>query len=129
MYKQPKFKEKQSSCSTRRIKLIDKATKSELIFKKKLKQLNIKFLFQKGFIQGDNFCIVDFYLPKPYRTCIEIDGGYHNTTKQQYRDKYRDKYRDIYLTKDRGFKIIRFTNEQATNISLEELERIICYLV
>jgi very-short-patch-repair endonuclease len=125
MYKQPKFKEKQSSCSTRRIKLIDKATKSELIFKKKLKQLNIKFLFQKGFIQGDNFCIVDFYLPKPYRTCIEIDGGYHNTTKQQYRDKYRD----IYLTKDRGFKIIRFTNEQATNISLEELERIICYLV
>jgi hypothetical protein len=39
--------------------------------------MRIHYMFQKGFIQGKYYCIVDFYLPKPYNICIEIDGKYN----------------------------------------------------
>jgi very-short-patch-repair endonuclease len=99
---------KQQLCSTRRLKLIKNATKEELIFSKLLDDLKIRYIFQKGFIKGDYFCIVDFYLPKPYKICIEIDGLYHLTEKQILKDKNKDNY----LINYRGFKVIRFSNFQ-----------------
>ena len=111
---------KQSLCSIRRNKLIDNSTQSEITFKNKLDKLNIKYCYQKGFIAGDNFCIVDFYLPKPYKLCIEIDGGYHNTPIQIRRDKSRTKY-----LINRGFKVLRLTNREANSIPLVDLKQLI----
>lgn len=105
------FKEKQNLCAIRRTILKDKATPSELDFKNKLEAAGINYIFQKGFIQGNNFCIVDFYLPKPYKICIEIDGEYHNTPEQVHKDKYRTQY-----LQERGFKILRFTNKEVNSL-------------
>lgn len=48
----------------------------------------------------------DFYFPK-IKTAIEIDGGYHNTEKQKYKDQESDKF---VFTKY-GIKTIRIKNE------------------
>ena len=117
------MKEKQSLCSKRQNKLKKYATTAELIFKDKLDQLEIRYLFQKGFIKGKNFCIVDFYLPKPYKICIEVDGGYHNEPEQIIRDNNRT----FYLEKQRGMKVIRFTNEEAETFSLEQIKERLFY--
>jgi very-short-patch-repair endonuclease len=86
------IKEKQKLCFIRRKRLIENATPSELIFKKRLDDLGIKYIFQKGFIAGKNFCIVDFYLPKPYKLAIEIDGDSHNLPGQIKRDSNKEWY-------------------------------------
>jgi len=111
-------KEKQSLCHKRQNKLKKNATGAELIFKDKLDLMNIKYLFQKGFIKGKNFCIVDFYLPKPYKICIEVDGGYHNDPIQIARDLNRTNY----LENQRGLKVIRFTNEEAEEFTLDQIK-------
>lgn len=113
-------KAKQQQCSNRRQKLIKNATASELVFKKKLEVLGMRAIFQKGFIAKDGFCIVDFYLPKPFKLCIEIDGDYHNEPVQQWKDLRRTKY-----LKSRGFDVIRLTNEQAHNLSCAEIRTLI----
>lgn len=102
-------------------KLKANPTKSEVIFARKLEDLGIKYMFQKGFVKGDFSCIVDFYLPKPHKMCIEIDGGYHTTEKQKYRDAFKDRY----LKCSRKFKVLRLANEVAEDISLEELKKLI----
>lgn len=117
-------KEKQSLCAKRRNQLIKNATKSELLFKDILDNLNIRYLFQKGFTAGKGFYIVDFYLPSPYKICIEIDGGYHNTPIQIFKDKNRTKY----LEESRGFKVIRFTNDEVTKLTLEQIKERISLL-
>ena len=109
---------KQSLCSTRRGILLKKQTNAEKVFEIKLKELGIKFVSQKGFIAGNNFCIVDFYLPKPYKLCIEIDGGYHSTQEQ----KKRDSNRTSYLENERGFRVVRFSNEEAFSMTLEQIK-------
>src|ERR1700752_2662790 len=83
---------KQSNNHKYKKELIKKATKSELIFKDRLKKAGIRFIFQKGFIAKNYHCIVDFYLPKPYKICIEIDGGYHDTEQQKKKDYSKDLY-------------------------------------
>lgn len=118
-YKDQKLK--QSNNSKNRLKLISNATKSELILKLKLDKLKYKYLFQKGFWKGDFSCIVDFYLPKPYKICIEVDGNIHLNNTQ----KYRDNFKNDYLINKRRFKVLRITNEQAETISLKELKDLI----
>jgi hypothetical protein len=81
------------------LKLLKSPTSSELIFKKRLDEIGIKHNFQKGFIAGNNFCIADFYLPKPYKIIIEIDGDYHKSDKQIQRDKNKDSYYKIIIDK------------------------------
>lgn len=103
-----------------RAQLIKKATKEELIFKKLLDKMNIRYIFQKGFIKGFNHCIVDFYLPRR-RLCIEIDGPYHDSPKQKIRDASRDKY----LTDKRKFRVIHFKNEEIINMTEAQLHNII----
>lgn len=85
------IKDKQKTLFKRQNDLRSKPTESELIFKKRLEENNIKFIFQKCFIGQDYYCIVDFYLPKPFKVCIEIDGGYHDEAKQKAKDYYRTK--------------------------------------
>jgi len=107
---------KQSLCSLRRNKLIKKATPYELLFKEKLDAAGIKYIFQKGFIIGNNFCIADFYLPNPYRLVIEIDGEYHNENNQKKRDLNKNKY-----YRDRGLRIKRIKNEDVLNFNVKFL--------
>lgn len=124
MIKEKVFAVKQALCAKRRKELIQRITLAELHVVKLLEENKLKFIFQKGFISGKNFCIVDFYLPKPYRICIEIDGSYHSLPKQQVRDKNKD----FYLQKQRGFKVIHITNEAVLNMNSKQLMSKIKYL-
>lgn len=110
----PTFQEKQSTLFERVKSLRANATESELIFADRLEKAGIKYIFQKGFIVGDCYCIADFYLPKPYKTVIEIDGDYHFSPQQIAKDKWRDSY----LIKDRGFKVVRIKNIEVNTFDL-----------
>ncbi len=119
-YVKPTIGEKARTLGIRKKKLRQNATKSELIFRDKLKEIGLPFNFQKGFIARDYYCITDFYLKKPYKLCIEIDGGYHLDEAQIIKDNRRD-----YYLLDRKFKIWRLTNEEAESITIEQMIKII----
>lgn len=69
------------------------------------KQLGVKFRRQQIIEQ----CIVDFVcLGK--QVIIEVDGKYHTTEEQKGLDDMRDEQ-----LKSRGYKVLRFTNEEVTN--------------
>src|SRR3990167_2175951 len=93
----------QSKNSRYRIKLKKKATKQELVFKKYLEELGIKFIFQKGFLKPFHR-IADFYIKK-YRLIIEIDGGYHQDCIEK--DFYKDE-----VWRRLKFRTLRILNEQ-----------------
>ena len=69
----------------------------------------IDFEFQK-IIYTDNkhFFIADFYIPSQ-NLIIELDGEYHDNTKQQDKDIWRTK-----ILQSLGYRIIRFKNKQIT---------------
>lgn len=102
----PTFKDKQKTLFERQKYLRENPTESELLFYNRLKKSGINFIFQKCFIANDYYCIVDFYLPKPHKLVIEIDGEYHNEKNQLVKDAYRDKY----LTEKRRMNVIRIKN-------------------
>jgi very-short-patch-repair endonuclease len=110
------FREKQRTLFPRKRKLADKITPSEQIFMDRLDQLGIRYMFQKGFIAGDFYCIVDFYIPKPHKICIEIDGPYHNTPEQKRKDWAKDKY-----LVSRKTRVVRIKNEDATTFDIQSL--------
>lgn len=89
-----------------RNRLVDKATKQELKFKKILDNKNIRYEFQKIIRKPTGgFYIVDFYLPYN-NLIIEIDGKYHEIPNAKYNDDIRTQYlRNI------GYKIKRIKNE------------------
>lgn len=109
------FKEKQRTLFGRQKRLRENPTRSELRVKDLLIRLKEYFIFQKGFIKGDFYCIVDFYLPKR-KLVIEVDGGYHFSDEMRKKDYARDKYLE-----SRGFKTLRISNRAADNISKESL--------
>lgn len=109
-------KEKQRTLEVRKRNLRESATKYERFFESKLKRLNIDHLFQKGFIDGLNFMISDFYIPK-LKLVVELDGEYHYTEKQQQRDYFKDKH-----YKERKCKILRIPNKQAYDFDFDELK-------
>ena len=89
-------------------KLENKQTKHEVLFESILKSFDVKYCVQKGFLAKCHTCfIVDFYLPRPHKTIIEIDGGYHKNRN--------DAGRDLFFLKERKIKTVRFTNEQVEN--------------
>ncbi len=111
------FREKQSICSYRTEDLKENATKAERHILRLLQQSKIGFKFQKGFISGPNFCIVDFFIYRPYQICLEIDGGYHDTGRQKARDDNRTEYLENY----RGFKVLRISNDVALGLNKNQL--------
>ncbi len=87
-------------------------TGGEVLFENILKEYNIKYMKQKGFVAKCNTCLIaDFYIPKPYKIIFEIDGKYHLNRKDK--DYGRDKFFFI----ERGIKTFRFTNEEVEDIS------------
>jgi very-short-patch-repair endonuclease len=66
-----------------RSRLLKNKTKAELRFESLLIELGLKFKVQKGLLdKSKTFAILDYYLPKPYRLAIELDGKYHDTPEQ-----------------------------------------------
>lgn len=92
-----------------------RATKSEKIFKKMLKDCKIVHVFQKVIPNNHTFYIVDFFIPDK-NLCIELDGGYHDDPDQ----KAKDIARDAYLI-SKGYYNWRLTNEEAVKLSKEQI--------
>ncbi len=63
------------------------------------------FAYRESESQRDRFFIADFY-HHPARLIIEVDGSIHNRKENKAYDELRE-----YLLKERGYKIIRFTND------------------
>jgi very-short-patch-repair endonuclease len=83
-------------------KLRRNATEAEHQFCCYLASLGLDYRFQQGFYHPF-VRIADFHIPA-LNLIIEIDGPCH--------DPEKDKRRDEWFTRERGIKIIRFTNEQ-----------------
>jgi len=111
------YADKQRTLERRKIKLREHATEHELFFEYNLKRLKIKHQFQKGVIDKDHFMIPDFFI-QSLNMVVELDGGYHYSSKQQYRDYYKDKHYE-----ERGFRILRMKNEDVYSFDFEELKK------
>lgn len=111
------YADKQRTLEKRKAQLRMNATEHEIYFWYQLKKLSIPHLFQKGVIDGDNFCIPDFYI-KSLNMVVELDGEYHDSSKQQYRDYYKDKH-----YAERGFRILRMRNEKVYDFDFNELKK------
>lgn len=92
----------------------NKQTEEEIIVENILKELNIYYIKQKGFIAKCYSCyIADFYLPKPNKLVIEVDGKYHSVEKRRIADYYRDKF----FLEERKIKTLRIKNEELMDIN------------
>ena len=80
-------------------------TQAEMALWQNLKSKKLgEYKFRRQHIIED--IIVDFVCLKE-RLVIEVDGGYHNTPEAQEADKLK-----TLLLERKGFKVIRFTNEE-----------------
>lgn len=66
-------------------------------------------VFQQIFNGKREGYIADFYVPH-LRLVFEIDGGYHQTLKQAYKDLYRTEWFDR-----KGMSVVRFQNGEVKN--------------
>lgn len=115
------YKRKRRTVTARVLKLRENATWAEKIFKDKMRvACSVKWQFQRGFIKGGYYAIVDFYIPSR-KLCIEIDGEYHSDLEQQRKDKHRDNW----LRTVRKMRVCRITNEQAIKMSITDVANLI----
>ena len=115
------MKAKKKVVTGRVLKLRKNATWAEKIFNDKMKQAcPVKYKFQRGFIKGGYFAIVDFYVPSR-KLCIEVDGEYHKEPEQQRKDRHRDNW----LKTVRKLIVKRITNEQAAKMTLAEVRQFV----
>lgn len=106
--KKRKQKEKQKVARAFSRDLKERSTGAECVFAKILQRNNINFVFQRPFMRGETFAIVDFWLPD-YGVIVEIDGGYHCDPIQIQKDAARTA--DL-MKKGKVKGLVRFTNEQ-----------------
>ena len=64
--------------------------------------------------------VADFYLPKPLKLIIEIDGGYHSDPIQKWKDSERDAY-----FRSRGMKVLRIKNEHVNKMTAKQMNDLI----
>jgi len=100
----------------RKAQLRLKTTKHEWIVRELLDSMGCKYIFQKGFLDAGKIMIVDFYLPKPRKIVIEIDGSSHIGKEDMVKDAVRDAY-----FQERGFRVVRMTNQEAEELTIDEL--------
>lgn len=65
------------------------STQAELVVKSILDELNVKYYRECYLKTKAGIRLIDFYLYKPYDACLEVDGLYHETVEQDYRDRIR----------------------------------------
>jgi len=109
-----------SLLSIRRNRLIKFATAPEKHVRSLLEELGESFIFQKGFCTAYRFFIVDFYLRRRKKLCLEIDGPSHDEQLAY------DAARDEFLNSVRGFRVVRISNELALSLTKEDLMAMIC---
>lgn len=81
-----------------------------------LEKNNLGKPFRRQHIIGDY--IADFFC-LPCSLIIEIDGGYHQLPEHQISDEERSK-----RLEELGYTIIRFTNEQVLNDTMNVIQQI-----
>ncbi|MBR6016449.1 MAG: endonuclease domain-containing protein [Prevotella sp.] len=79
-------------------------TEAEILLWNYLKNNGLGVLFKRQHIIGDY--ITDFVCMDS-KLIVELDGGYHQLPQQQTNDAERTKWLE-----NKGYKIIRFTNEE-----------------
>ena len=100
----------------------NKPTKEELLVKQVLQEIGIKYLTQKGFLSKAYTCyIADFYLPKPNRLIIEVDGSSHIGRE------FYDRKRDEFFLHERNIRTLRIKNEELVDM-LKVKEKILSTL-
>ena len=105
------------SLAMRRAKdLVKRATPAEKHVRSLLDEMGIRYTFQKVFCTEKRFFIVDFYLPKPHKLCLELDGSSHRN-----RWKY-DAWRDEFLVRVRKLRVYRMPNENALELNAQGLK-------
>ena len=103
-------KQKIIEARSRRLDLLRRQTQAEKHFATLLRGFSVIFRAQwVMFLDDLRYRIVDFYLPRPYRLCIEIDGSCHDIKSTKSYDDWKD---TKLITKHRRFRIVRFTNQQ-----------------
>lgn len=102
----------------RKMQLKLKATPHELRLKEMLDALKLHATFQKGFVAGGVMYIADFYLRKPWKMVIEVDGPSHWNKAQRMKDAVRDNY----FRQRRHVRVLRLTNEEVARYSLVQLK-------
>ena len=91
-------------------------TEAESILWNYLRRRSLGKPFRRQHIIGNY--IADFFC-LPARLVVEIDGGYHQLPLQQVDDKTRTEWLE-----EKGFKVIRFTNEEVIGDIESVLHRI-----
>ena len=91
-------------------------TAAEAVFGRKLQEANIRFKSQYPYNHRGLKGIFDFYL-FDYNMMVEIDGGYHTDPAQRQTDAIKDFICEKYLKK----QMVRFTNNQALYLSIEQI--------
>lgn len=92
-------------------KLVNDATPSEVAFRNLLTKNEVSFEFQAIFPPY----IADFYIPNR-ALIVEIDGGIHNKSSQQWHDSKRD---DYFL--NIGVAVMRYENSLNPEENVEEV--------
>ena len=96
-------------------------TEAEQLLWNHLSHNNWGLRFRRQYIVGTY--IADFICLKS-NTIIEIDGGYHSQTQQQIKDIIRTENLE-----QKGFHVIRFTNERLFADMSEVLDEIFNFVV
>ena len=96
-------------------------TEAELLLWKYLSHNNWGLRFRRQYIVGTY--IADFICLKS-NTIIEIDGGYHSQSQQQIKDLIRTENLE-----QKGFHVIRFTNERLFAETSQVLDEIFDFVV
>src|SRR5690606_34783566 len=82
-------------------------TEAENMLWQELRNRNLEDKFRRQHLIDD--FIVDF-VSLFKKLVVEVDGGYHTTAEQKEYDEQR-----TFVLNKRGFKVIRFTNEEVLN--------------
>lgn len=109
------YRHKQRRNSYFRRDLKKNATPQELSVKTFLESEGIRFEFQRGFLKPFHR-IVDFYIGKPHRLIIEVDGGYHTSPEIIRSDMRKDE-----TARGRKMQTLRITNEQVESGAFREM--------
>lgn len=80
-----------------------------------LSSIGERFTFEKVVLTKVSFYLVDFYLPKPRKLCIEVDGEYH------LKQIEKDARRDAFLRNVRRMRVLRITNAEAFSMTKDSL--------
>ena len=91
----------------RRLDLLAKTTPAEKAAIANMKRLGLKVVCQLPIETGRRLFFADIAIPA-MRLLVEIDGGYHNSTKQRRLDRNRSA-----CLRRKGWRVARLTNRDA----------------